>query len=266
MTDQSAPLQDGQLAVENLSISFGGLQALDHVSFMVSPGEIHGLIGPNGSGKTTLFNCITGFYVPESGRVLQNGRDITGRSARAIANLGIGRTFQQLQLFRSMTVAENVLVALERGSPMSLLSGMLRGENPSDQNSVHDILQFVGLRHSADLRSENLAFGHQRLLELARALACQPELLLLDEPSAGMNEQEMGSLADLIGNIRDKLGITIVLVAHTMRLVMGICDRITVLDHGQVIAQGQPEEIQESEVVIEAYLGRADSGVDADGS
>ena len=247
------------LEIKNLSINFGGISALKDVSFGVGEGQIKAIIGPNGAGKTTLFNLITGIYPPSSGAILFLGNEIGGQKPHKIASLGITRTFQNIELFENMTVMENVMVGRHVRSKSGFLSSALRlpkmiSEERKIRRSVEEFLDFVGLLPRADDVSISLPLGHQRFLEIARALAGEPKILLLDEPAAGLDESETDDLADLIRRIRD-MGITVLLVEHDMRLTMDISDEIAVLDYGKLIAEATPREIQYNKRVIEAYLG-----------
>lgn len=250
------------LEVSGITQIFGGVTALDTVSFSIAKGDITGVIGPNGAGKTTLFNIITGIYRQTAGRVQFEGKDISGFSPEKLARLAMVRTFQNIELFGGMTVLENVMVGMHTKSFSGLLSCALRmpwsiSEEKRIRAGAMKWLEFTGIIDHADDNAGNLPFGKGRLLEIARALAVEPRIILMDEPAAGLNSQETVGLAQLIKRIRD-LGITIVLVEHDMELVMDICDRIIVLNLGKKLAEGTPREIQESTEVIAAYLGDDD--------
>jgi len=238
---------------------FGGLTALQDVSFSVAAGEITGIIGPNGAGKTTLFNIVTGIYDPTSGKVLYGGTDITGFPPEKLARLGIVRTFQGIELFGEMTVLENVMVGLHTKSRSGIIAsslklpGHLREERHIRERAI-SWLEFAGIAELAHTKAANLPFGKGRLLEIARAMAVVPHIILMDEPAAGLNSRETADLATLIMKIKDS-GITVAVVEHDMELVMEICNRIIVLNLGHKLAEGTPREIQEDEKVITAYLG-----------
>ena len=248
------------LVVEKLDKHFGGLKAVNQVSFTVKKGDFFGLIGPNGAGKTTLFNLISGFIRPTSGTVFYRGTDVTHQPAHVIASQGMARTFQKINVFPDLSVLDNVLIGrtiqTRAGLPSALaLSGKWRSEEARVKEQAMSIIQSVGLDGWEDRLAKNLPFGSQRTLGIATALATEPKLLLLDEPASGMNSEDKKSVSELIKKIHDS-GITILLVEHDMKLLMSLCKHIVVVDFGTMIAEGKPEEIQRNEKVIEIYLGK----------
>ena len=250
------------LEVKNLGISFGGLRAVDDFNLSIEKGELYGLIGPNGAGKTTVFNMLTGVYKPTDGKILLDGEDVTGKKTIELNKEGIARTFQNIRLFSDLSVLDNVKVALhnQKEFTYSALTGILRLprfyrlEKEMDERAM-ELLEVFGLDKEAGYKASNLPYGKQRELEIARAMATNPKLLLLDEPAAGMNPNETQSLMNTIRFVRDKFNMTILLIEHDMKLVSGICERLTVLNFGQVLANGDTEEVLKDPKVITAHLG-----------
>jgi branched-chain amino acid transport system ATP-binding protein len=252
---------------KNLSISFGGLTALDDISFEVQQGEIYAIIGPNGAGKTTLFNCINGIYHPNTGEIIFKDHNIRGKKPDKIAKMGIARTFQNIELFNNMNTMENIML----GRHLYMQTGLFRGaflwgrrsfagkEEVDHRKKVEEIIDFLDLQSARNKFVGGLPYGTQKQIELARALALEPELLLLDEPCAGMNSEEKQDMIFWVKDIQDELGVTILLIEHDMTMVMDISDRILVLNFGKIITEGTPEEVQKHPEVLRAYLGEDDS-------
>ena len=248
------------LQIQNVTKCFGGITASKDICFQVPEGTLYGVIGPNGAGKTTLFNMITGVYAPTNGEILYYGRSIVGKSTYEIANMGIKRTFQNIRLFSDLSVFDNVLTACQNDISYNLLDGLLRTKCCREQEALCkkrciEVLEQVGLEQYAGQRAGNLPYGSQRRLEIARALVTSPRILLLDEPAAGMNEDESAQLTQFIQNLHINRDITIIIIDHHMDVIMNLCSRISVINFGMLLAEGTPEEIQGNQEVIEAYLG-----------
>ncbi len=248
------------LEVTGLGISFGGLRAVDDFNVIIKQGQLYGLIGPNGAGKTTIFNLLTGVYKPTDGKIVLDGEDITGKKTVDISKAGIARTFQNIRLFSELTVLDNVKAGLHNEFKYSTFTGIFRlpsyfsNEKKMDEKAL-ELLKVFELDKEADYKAANLPYGKQRKLEIARALATDPKLLLLDEPAAGMNPNETAELMKTISLVRDKFNMTILLIEHDMKLVAGICEKLTVLNFGQVLAQGDTAEVLKDPRVVKAYLG-----------
>ncbi len=252
--------RDPVLEMQNVEKHFGGVHAIDNFSVKIERGQIHGLIGPNGAGKTTIFNNITGIYAPDAGKILFLGYDITGSSPHRVAQLGIGRTFQNIRLFSNLSVMDNVIIASNMDATYNMPQAIFHSKKYKErekhlQDKAMNLLEIVGLQDKAGERANSLPYGHQRKLEIARAMALEPKLLLLDEPAAGMNADESLELVEFVREIRDRFDITILMIEHHMDVVTNLCDYCTVLNFGKTLAVGTPAEVKSDPEVIRAYLG-----------
>lgn len=248
------------LEMQNVEKHFGGVHAIDNFSVKIEPGKIHGLIGPNGAGKTTIFNNITGIYAPTAGKILFMGQDITGSAPYKVAQLGIGRTFQNIRLFSNLSVLENVIIASGMDATYNLPQAIFHAKKYKEREKflnekAMNLLEIVGLQDKAEEKASSLPYGHQRKLEIARAMALNPKLLLLDEPAAGMNAEESLDLVNFVREIKEKFDITVLMIEHHMDVVTNLCDYCTVLNFGKTIAVGTPAEVKSNPEVIRAYLG-----------
>jgi len=251
------------LEMQNVEKFFGGVHAIDNFSVKLEHGKIHGLIGPNGAGKTTIFNNITGIYAPTSGKIFFNGQDITGTAPHKIAQLGIGRTFQNIRLFSNLSVIDNVIIASNMDATYNMVDSMFKTKKYKEREQflrekAMGLLEVVGLQDVINERANSLPYGHQRKLEIARAMALNPKLLLLDEPAAGMNKEEEDELVGFVRQIREHFDITILMIEHHMDVVTNLCDHCTVLNFGKTLATGTPAEVKANPEVIKAYLGGTD--------